>query len=70
MSLGFVVGGAVLTEIVFSYPGIGYALYQAVTNQDYPLMQAIFFIIVTAVLVANFFVDLLYARLDPRVADH
>lgn len=67
MSLGFVVGGAVLTEIVFSYPGIGYALFQAVTNQDYPLMQAIFLIIVTAVLVANFLVDVLYSRLDPRV---
>jgi peptide/nickel transport system permease protein len=67
MSLGFVVGGAVLTEIVFSYPGIGYALFQAVSNQDYPLMQAIFLIIVTAVLVANFLVDILYSRLDPRV---
>lgn len=69
MSLGFVVGGAVLTEIVFSYPGIGYALYQAVTNSDYPLMQAIFLIIVTAVLVANFLIDILYSRLDPRVSN-
>lgn len=68
MSLGFVVGGAVVTEIVFSYPGIGYALYQAVTNQDYPLMQAIFFIIVCAVLIANLLVDILYARLDPRIS--
>jgi len=67
MSLGFVVGGAILTEIVFSYPGIGYALYQAVTNSDYPLMQAIFLIIVTAVLLANLLVDILYSRLDPRV---
>lgn len=69
MSLGFVVGGAVVTEIVFSYPGIGYALYQAVTNTDYPLMQAIFLIIVTAVLVANFLIDILYSRLDPRVSN-
>ncbi len=69
MSLGFVVGGAVLTEIVFSYPGIGYALFQAVSNQDYPLMQGIFLIIVTAVLVANFLIDLLYVRLDPRTED-
>ncbi len=69
MSLGFVVGGAVLTEIVFSYPGIGFALYQAVTNNDYPLMQAIFLIIVTAVLIANFIVDILYSRLDPRVGN-
>lgn len=69
MSLGFVVGGAVVTEIVFSYPGIGYSLYQAVTNSDYPLMQAIFLIIVTAVLVANFLIDILYSRLDPRVSN-
>ncbi|WP_258111872.1 ABC transporter permease [Alicyclobacillus sp. SP_1] len=69
MSLGFVVGGAVVTEIVFSYPGIGYALYQAVTNSDYPLMQAIFLIIVTAVLIANFLIDILYSRLDPRVSN-
>ena len=69
MSLGFVVGGAVLTEIVFSYPGIGYALYQAVTNQDYPLMQGIFLIIVLAVLLANFIIDLLYVRLDPRTGE-
>jgi len=68
LSLGFVVGGAILTEIVFSYPGIGYALYQAVTNSDYPLMQAIFLIIVTAVLLANLLVDILYSRLDPRVS--
>ena len=68
MSLGFVVGGAILTEIVFSYPGIGYALYQAVTNSDYPLMQAIFLIIVSAVLLANLIVDIFYSRLDPRVS--
>lgn len=69
MSLGFVVGGAVITEIVFSYPGIGYALFQAVSNSDYPLMQAIFLFIVTAVLLANFLVDILYSRLDPRVSN-
>ncbi len=69
MSLGFVVGGAILTEIVFSYPGIGYALYQAVTNSDYPLMQAIFLIIVSAVLIANLIVDIFYSRLDPRVSE-
>jgi peptide/nickel transport system permease protein len=66
MSLGFVVGGAVLTEIVFSYPGIGYTLYQAVINQDFPLMQGVFLIITFVVLVANFFADLAYVALDPR----
>jgi peptide/nickel transport system permease protein len=66
MSLGFVVGGAVLTEIVFSYPGIGYTLYQAVINEDFPLMQGIFLIITFVVLLANFLGDLVYVALDPR----
>jgi peptide/nickel transport system permease protein len=67
MSLGFVVGGALLVEIVFSYPGIGYALYQAVTNEDYPLMQGIFLVITLAVLLANLLADTCYVFLDPRV---
>lgn len=66
MAIGFVVGGALLTEIVFSYPGIGMQLLTAVENQDYPLMQGIFLIIALAVLVANFLVDMLYGLLDPR----
>ncbi len=67
LSLGFVVSGALLTEIVFSYPGIGYALYQAVENLDYALIQGLFLIIAIAVLGANFLADLLYVALDPRV---
>lgn len=67
MSLGFVVGGALLVEIVFSYPGIGYALYQAVSNEDYPLMQGIFLVITLAVLLANLLADTCYVFLDPRV---
>lgn len=67
MSLGFVVGGSIVTEIVFSYPGLGTLLYQAIVALDYPLMQAIFLFITAAVLVANFLVDLAYAFLDPRV---
>ena len=67
LSLGFVVGGALLTEIVFSYPGIGYALLQAALNSDYPLMQGIFLMIALAVLGANFIADLVYVLLDPRV---
>ena len=66
LSLGFVVSGAILTEIVFSYPGIGYTLYQAVENEDYPLMQGIFLVITLAVLIANLLADLCYAALDPR----
>jgi len=67
MSLGFLVGGALLTEVVFAYPGIGYTLLSAVQNLDYPLMQGIFLTITTFVLIANFLVDIVYVRLDPRV---
>ena len=67
MNLGFVVGGAILVEIVFSYPGVGYTLLNAVTQLDYPLMQALLLLISIAVLVANFIADLVYVRLDPRV---
>ena len=67
MSIGFVFGGQILTEIVFSYPGLGFYLVRAVTSHDYPLMQALFLMITMAILVANFAMDLLYVRLDPRV---
>lgn len=66
ISLGFVVSGSILTEIVFSYPGIGYELLQAVQNEDYPLMQGIFLFITMSVLLANLLVDLLYGFIDPR----
>lgn len=67
MQLGFILGGALLTEIVFSYPGLGYQLLGAVRNLDYPLMQGIFLILTFSVLGANLIMDLLYVRLDPRV---
>ncbi len=67
MALGFVISGALLTEIVFSYPGLGYQLLTSVRNLDYPLMQGLFLMITFAVLGANLLVDLLYVRLDPRV---
>lgn len=66
LALGGVVGGSILVEQVFGYPGIGYLLFNAVTGQDYPLMQALFLMITVSVLVANFLVDLLYGVLDPR----
>lgn len=69
MALGFVLGGSLLTEIVFSYPGQGYLLVQAVRNQDYPLMQGIFLFITLAVLGANWLVDLVVVLLDPRTRD-
>ena len=67
LALGIVVGGQVFIEIVFSYPGIGYMLLQAVENEDYPLMQGIFLIFTLALLVASFLADVLYVFLDPRV---
>ena len=69
MSLGFVVGGGILVEYVFSYPGLGNRLFQSVVGLDYPLMQGIFLAIAAAVLFANFVVDALYVLLDPRVRD-
>jgi peptide/nickel transport system permease protein len=67
LQLGAVVSGSVLVEGVFSYPGVGGLLFVAVTNHDYPLMQALFLVITLSMLVAIFIVDLLYVRLDPRV---
>jgi len=67
ISLGYVVTGLILIESVFSYQGVGYALFSAVEAHDYPLMQALFLFITVAMLMANFIADLLYARLDPRV---
>jgi peptide/nickel transport system permease protein len=66
MSLGFVVGGAILIEEVFNYAGIGFLLLQAVNNNDYPLEQALFLLITAAVLVAILISDIATAALDPR----
>jgi peptide/nickel transport system permease protein len=66
MSLGFVVSGAILVEYVFSYPGVGYMMLQAVLNEDYPLMQTLFLFITVAVLVAVLLVDAVTVLLDPR----
>ncbi len=66
MALGFVVSGAILVEYVFSYPGVGYTLLQAVLNEDYPLMQTLFLLITVAVLVAVLVVDGVTLLLDPR----
>ncbi|HEU5140273.1 MAG TPA: ABC transporter permease [Bacillales bacterium] len=67
LAIGHVVSGAILVEVVFSYPGIGSQLNDAVLSQDYPMIQASFLLIAVAVLTANLIVDLLYARLDPRI---
>nr|WP_055588968.1 ABC transporter permease [Peterkaempfera griseoplana] len=66
MSLGFVISGAILVEYVFNYPGLGYLLYNAVQNVDYPLMQALFMLFTVAVLAAVLVCDLATLWLDPR----
>lgn len=66
LALGFVVSGALVMEIVFSYPGIGLLLLNAVQSNDYPLMQAIFLVITFAVLLANLIIDMIIVFADPR----
>jgi peptide/nickel transport system permease protein len=66
MSLGFVITGSILVEYVFNYPGLGYELYNAVQNTDYPLMQALFMLFTVAVLLALLVCEFAIAVLDPR----
>jgi peptide/nickel transport system permease protein len=66
LAIGFIVSGALLTEIVFSYPGVGYLLFNSIGSDDYPVLQGIFLIITIAVLLANLLADFAYAFLDPR----
>jgi len=65
--IGLITGGAVLVETVFSYPGLGQLIYQAVNMRDYPVIQGCFLIFAIFVILSNFVVDILYARLDPRI---
>jgi peptide/nickel transport system permease protein len=67
ISLGHVVSGAVLVELIFNYPGLGYRLYQAITSADFTVIQGITFFLVVSVGVAILIIDLLYPRLDPRI---
>ncbi len=69
MSLGFVVGGAILVEFVFNYPGVGWMFLQSVENQDYALMQALFLMITVTVLLAILAADVATAILDPRTRE-
>ncbi len=66
IAVGAVVGGQLLVEIVFSYPGIGFALYQGIQNQDYALADGILLLVIIVTVVMNLIVDLLYTVLDPR----
>jgi len=66
LQLGTIVSGALVTEIVFSYPGIGYLILQAIQNEDYFLLQGCFLFIIIGVLLANFAIDVVYVLVDPR----
>jgi ABC-type dipeptide/oligopeptide/nickel transport system permease component len=68
LSLGSIVAGAILMEVVFSWPGIGDALYQAVQQRDYPMLEGGFLIVTVSVVFFNLIADLCYFVLDPRVA--
>ena len=67
LNLGYVVSGAILVEIVFTYPGVGLLIFQAVETHDYPLIQGTFFILALAVISVNFLADILLAVVDPRI---
>jgi len=69
LNLAFVVGGAITVETVFSYQGLGLLTYEAINNQDYPILQGIFLLFSGVVIVANLVADVLYGYLDPRVRE-
>jgi ABC-type dipeptide/oligopeptide/nickel transport system permease component len=69
LDLGYIVGGALLIEVIFSWPGIGLAMYDAIGQRDYPMLQGGFLILTVAVIFLNFAADLLYFRLDPRIRE-
>lgn len=68
LSLGTIVGGSILVEVIFSWPGVGRALYDAVLQRDYPMLQGGFLAITVTVVVLNYLADILYFRLDPRIS--
>ena len=67
MSIGTMVGGALVAETIFSYPGLGMVMYNAITSSDYPVISAVTLIITIMVLIASFVLDIIYAFIDPRV---
>ncbi len=67
MMLATMVGGAVLTETVYSFPGVGRMIYDAVSQQDYPVLQGAFIVLALTVIIMNILIDLVYMFLDPRI---
>jgi peptide/nickel transport system permease protein len=66
LQLGVIVAGALVTEVVFAYPGLGYMVLQSIQNEDYFLLQGIFLFVIIGVLFANFLIDIVYVLVDPR----
>ncbi|HZU21054.1 MAG TPA: ABC transporter permease [Gaiellaceae bacterium] len=69
LSLGYIVAGAILIETVFSWPGIGRAVYEAVLQRDYPMLQGAFLLLTISVVFFNLVADLVYFKLDPRITE-
>ncbi|KQL49873.1 ABC transporter permease [Brevibacillus choshinensis] len=67
LQLGAIVGGAILTETVFAYPGLGRLIYEAVKEHDYPILQGTFLILAVTVVVVNILTDIVYSYLDPKI---
>jgi peptide/nickel transport system permease protein len=67
LNFGFLLGGAITVEALFSWPGVGLATIQAIQNKDFPMLQGLFLVTSAMVIIANLAADLLYSRLDPRV---
>jgi peptide/nickel transport system permease protein len=67
MDLGMALGGTIQIETIFSWPGIGRLMFEAITQRDYPVLQGVFLLLAVSVIGANFLADLTYMVLDPRV---
>ncbi|MGD9714720.1 MAG: ABC transporter permease [Thermomicrobiales bacterium] len=67
LSFGHIVGGALITEVIFAYPGLGYVIYNAILNLDFPVIQGTVLLLIISVSLANLFIDMLYPFIDPRI---
>jgi len=67
IALGHIVGGALITEVIFAYPGVGYQIYNGIKSLDYPLIQGGVLLIILSVALANFVIDVAYPLIDPRI---
>ena len=67
LSFGHIVGGALITEVIFAYPGLGYVIYNAIRNLDFPVIQGSVLLLIISVSLANLVIDLIYPFIDPRI---